>query len=293
MGTWSADDVDVVDAHVHLWHPGRLRYDWFAGDPALDRPFLTGDLPRGRTGVTSVVFVEAGCHPDEGLEEVEWVERQAEASPLPIDAVVAFAPIERSVDRRRWLDALTERSRVRGVRRLLFQESDDVLLGAPLIEGLADVAGRGLTFDLGVNWRQLSTAAEMVSRVPGLQVVLDHVGDPPLASGWSSPDSRIWADGLGRLARADTVHVKLSGLAPATPPSVELGLGVGPFLRHALETFGPNRCMVGSDWPRSTNTDDDRGYDAWFDLVLNQTGLDRHERAAVAAMTARRFYRIS
>jgi L-fuconolactonase len=293
MSIWSADDVDVVDTHLHLWDPRRLHYDWFAGDPALDRPFLAEDLPAGRTGVRSAVFVEAGCHPDEGLEEVEWVETQAETSPLPIDAVVAFAPIERPVDRRRWLDAVAKRSRVRGVRRLLFREPDDVLLGSLLTEGLADVAARDLTFDLGVNWRQLTTAAEMVNRVPGLRVVLDHVGDPPVASGWNSLESRDWADGLGRLALLDQVHVKLSGLAPGTPSSAELGPAVAPFLRHALEAFGPDRCMVGSDWPRSTHSADDRGYEAWFDLVLNQTGLDRHERATVAATTARRFYGIS
>lgn len=34
----------VTDAHVHLWQPGKLRYDWLEWLPSLNRNCLEKDL---------------------------------------------------------------------------------------------------------------------------------------------------------------------------------------------------------------------------------------------------------
>jgi len=31
--------MKIIDSHIHFWNPSHLRYDWLAGDPALNRQF--------------------------------------------------------------------------------------------------------------------------------------------------------------------------------------------------------------------------------------------------------------
>ncbi|MER7974463.1 hypothetical protein ABTX35_36560, partial [Streptomyces sp. NPDC096080] len=68
----AAAAVDLIDAHVHVWDPRRLRYDWLAGT-ALDRPRLPGDIDDAGGAVRRWVFVEADVTPDQSLDEARWV----------------------------------------------------------------------------------------------------------------------------------------------------------------------------------------------------------------------------
>lgn len=65
-----------------------------------------------------------------------------------------------------------------------------------------------------------------------------------------------------------------------------------PFLEETLLIFGPERCMIGSDWPVSLASRSD--YSEWMDLVLSTAlrGAGDEDRSAVAWRTAARFYGI-
>ena len=64
-----------------------------------------------------------------------------------------------------------------------------------------------------------------------------------------------------------------------------------PYLEHALQSFGPTRCMFGSDWPVATLT---TAYPRWFDLVTDVVaGCSDSEIEAVFAGTAERIYVLS
>jgi L-fuconolactonase len=89
-------------------------------------------------------------------------------------------------------------------------------------------------FDLLVREPQLPAAVETVRRNPGTKFVLDHVGKRPR-------DDRAWAEGVAALAELPNVSCKLSGLSTEFDPA-------GTAAR-ALEWFGADRCMFGSDWP--------------------------------------------
>ncbi len=284
--------MDLVDAHMHLWDTARFTYPWFAGDPRLDRAFLPAHYRQQVSEPASLVFVEAACLPEQGLAEVDWVITQAEASGLPIHAVVAAAHVDDPMTLSAVLDALQQRPLVRGVRRGLYDTPAEQILSAGFRAGLAEVARRDLTFDVSGHWDQLETFAEAAATVPELVVVLDHVGKPPVAAGWDSPQREGWSRGLRALARRENAVLKLSGLIPETPASLDLESAVRPFLAHALEVFGPQRCLLGSDWPMSTSAPGPRGILAWQHLVLHASGLDPAERTAVAAATARATYHL-
>jgi L-fuconolactonase len=211
----------IADAHVHFWDPARLHYDWLDG--ALRRPFLPSDYDGG---ADALVFVQADCRDDEGLAEVAWAESLGAVS-----AIVAFAPLERSLD-------LPVRPLVKGIRRLL-QGEPDALFDA-VAPGVRRCGELGLVFDACVTRDQLPRLVELARDCPGTTIVLDHLGKP------RAPDP--WREDLARLAELPNVRCKLSGLEAELGPEWTLRQ-VRPFLEYALEVFGPERCLYGSDWP--------------------------------------------
>jgi L-fuconolactonase len=284
---------DVVDSHMHLWDTTRFSFPWFAGDPRLDRPYLPEDYLAQVPDPGDLVFVEAACRPEQALAEVDFIEEQVAATGLPIRAVVAAVPVEDAAAREVHFADLTQRPQVRGVRRGLYGAAPDLMGSAGFREGLRQTAAQGWVFDVSGHWSQLADVAAAAEGVPELVLVVDHVGKPPVAAGWESEDTAGWVEGMRRLAERPNAVVKLSGLVPETPADLELGEATAPFLAHVLEVFGPERCMLGSDWPMSTSEAGPRGVLAWQSLVLDDTGLAAGERGAVASGTARRVYCLS
>ena len=110
----------VIDAHVHLWDPGRLRYSWLDGSE-LDRLIDASTLRAASGTVTDFVVVQADCADTQGLAEVEWLVEQSGELP-GLRGIVAFAPLERGAEVRDYLDALRAIPSVVGVRRLIQDE---------------------------------------------------------------------------------------------------------------------------------------------------------------------------
>jgi predicted TIM-barrel fold metal-dependent hydrolase len=95
--------------------------------------------------------------------------------------------------------------------------------------------------------RKMPALVALLAKVPGLPVVLDHLGKPPV-----SGDADGWERDLCDLAALPRVSVKLSGVAPeASPRGGTIRRQALPWLAVALDAFGAERCMVGSDWPVS------------------------------------------
>lgn len=272
-----------VDAHLHLWDPACLDYPWLDAIPDLKRKFLPEDLPLARGQRVGAVFVQADCAPQQGIAEVDWV--LAHTWP-ELSAVVAFAPLQLGDALRPHLEDLARRPSVKGVRHLL-QDSDTLFIAAEsTIAGARAVAEAGLAFDACIRWHQLGSLTRFAQRLPELPIVLDHMGKPPLAEG---PFAE-WRDGMRRLAALENVSVKLSGAAPEAAPGRPLAEQALPYLHETLSLFGASRCMLGSDWPVSAQTDGQ--YMGWVDLVLGQAlaGASAEEMTGVAARTAARFY---
>jgi L-fuconolactonase len=248
----------ILDAHLHLWDPAERSHDWLEEQPALRRRFAPEDVDAGPHELVGAIFVQADCHEDEALDEVRWV--QDVARPL-VRGIVAYAPVHlgRAVESQ--LAALVEEPLVVGVRRLLQSGSAEAIVDPQLTNGVQLLGESRLTFDLCVTHDQLPAVATLVEACPETVFVLDHLGKPPVAASLLDP----WRDDLGRLAGFPNVACKLSGLAteargPWTSAQVR------PYLEHALEVFGPQRCMIGSDWPLLTLA----GTMAeWFDAVLD------------------------
>jgi L-fuconolactonase len=273
----------VIDSHIHLWDPTVLRYPWLDSAEELARPFLPVDLHRSG-GPPEWVMVQADAHGDDALAEVEWIASLASSEPALVGMVV-HAPVETGFAVRDLVERLAAMPVTVGIRRLIQDAGAGFSLTPDFIDGVRSVGEVGLPFDICVRAAERADVAPLVDACPDVSFVLDHLGKPAIADGEWEP----WRTQLAELAQRPNLTCKLSG------STTEAGrdwreTAVRPYLLHALEAFGPQRCMFGSDWPVASVTTE---YRRWFDLVSDAvSGCSPSEIDAVFAGTAAQVYRL-
>jgi L-fuconolactonase len=115
-------------------------------------------------------------------------------------------------------------------------------------------------------------------------LVLDHLGKP--AVGGSDDDA--WLGQLHELAQLPHVLCKLSGLVTETGGRPVVAGELHRYLDAALELFGPQRLMFGSDWPVCLLNAE---YSDVVDIVATWSSrLSEEEQAALWGGTAARCY---
>lgn len=269
----------LIDSHVHIWDPTVLEYSWLEGE--LDRPYLPAEYHAGATATTGVIFVEAG--PASKVDEVAWAESLGWPELL---GVVAHAPLEQGRGVVAELAALREAGRTVGIRRILQDEPLSFFEDPGLLAGLRALAQAGLPFDACIRHHQLAALTALVAQVPELPVVLDHLAKPPVATG----DDGTWERDLRALAAMPQVSVKLSGMPPEMADDQEVVPATRPWLEVALDAFGAERAMVGSDWPVSAMSPRLLPPGLWLSVVLDELAASPAEREHLSWRTASRFY---
>lgn len=280
----------LIDAHLHLWDPAQLRYDWLSHVPVINRPFLPAHLKALDIPLAQAVFVQCDCDPAQAMAEVDWV--AGLAGQVPVGAIIAYAPLEKGAGVRPVLEALTARPLVRGVRRSVQNEPLAFVTDRDHLDGMVHAARAGFSLDLCARAPQLPALAQalehLFAAVPDATVILDHLGKPDIASHGGDIHGDGWAASLARLARFPNLNCKLSGLATQASWDTWRPDDLRPYLDHALACFGPDRCLFGGDWPV---IDLAGGYPRWLRAFEQVTAsLPDAERAAIRHGTARRVY---
>jgi L-fuconolactonase len=153
------------------------------------------------------------------------------------------------------------------------------------LQGLRNLAGCGLAFDyVAILPRHLVHVPLIARHVPDLRIVIDHLGKPPIAAGQFEP----WSSLLARAAEMPNVFAKVSGLD--TGADDWAAAQITPYIDRALEVFGPQRLMFGSDWPVASLRG---GYSkVWRETNLALAHLSPDERDWILGRTATMFYRL-
>jgi L-fuconolactonase len=245
----------------------------------LHRRFGPESLPDGRQ---RYVFVQADCRAEETWAEIAWIDELAQRT--PIVGIVSYAPLHEGAAARPELERLAAHELVVGVRRLLQGEPESLLRSAELATGVSMLAELGLTFDACVTHEQLPAVTALAARCPDVTIVLDHLGKPDVARGRLDP----WRADLAALAENPNVVCKLSGLTTEADHDAWTPDDLRPYLEHALACFGPERCLVGSDWPVATLA---TSYERWFEVLLEfLADLPSPAREAILSGNASRVY---
>ncbi|OLZ74216.1 amidohydrolase [Streptomyces sp. IMTB 2501] len=274
----------TVDAHHHVWDLSVRDQDWIPEHSPLRRDFTLADLePEARAAeVTRTVLVQTVTVPEETPEFLAL----AAAHDL-VAGVVGWTDLTRPdiADELARLRALPGGAHLKGIRHQVQGEPDpEWLLRPDVLRGLTALADAGLVYDLVVLPHQLPACAKAAETLPQLTFVLDHLGKPPIASGAREP----WASALRALAARPNTAAKLSGLLTEADPASWTTADLRPYTDIAMEAFGPDRLMSGSDWPVCTLA-------ATYAVALHTTaeltaGLSATERTAVHEGTATRVY---
>ncbi len=232
-----------IDAHQHFWMYDSEEYRWIDDSMrAIRRDFLPTDLAPelAQNGFAGSVAVQAR----QTLQETRWLLSLADQNPK-IVGVVGWVDLC-SPDVTSQLKEFSINPKFVGVRHVVQSEPDDrFLMRQDFMRGIAALEEFDLAYDILIYEKHLSVAAEFVEKFPRQRFVLDHMAKPAIKSGKIEP----WATGIRRLANFPNVLCKLSGLVTEADWKIWRPEQIVPYLDIASEAFGPERLMIGSDWP--------------------------------------------
>jgi L-fuconolactonase len=258
----------VTDSHLHLFDNQLLDYAWLSSLPQLNKPHTLADMQLATTeyDVDAFVFVQAECAPEQALAEVDWVTSLA-AEDARIAGIVARAEVEKGLLVFSDLEVLKKNPLVKGVRRLIQSEMDPFFCMQPdFIDGVRLLSQFDFTFDICIKPQQIPQAIYLVTECPKVQFVLDHMGKPNIANNQLEP----WREHLAALAALPNVVCKLSGLISEAKQGSWQVSDLQPFVDYAIERFGTDRILFGSDWPVvNLGASYQRWLDTIFELLKN------------------------
>lgn len=278
-----------VDAHQHYWHYSPEQYPWMGPELSLlARDFLPQDVaPQLRAqGFDACIAVQARA-----IEaESDYLLGLARQHPW-IAGVVGWTDLA-APDVGERLQALRTQPKLVGIRHLLQDEADPATWCAnPAINrGLAQTQAQGLVYEVLVKQQQMAQAVSLCAQHGEHWMVLDHLGKPRLGEPGAFAD---WQRHLAELAAMPHVAVKLSGLVTEARAPEDAGVHSPVLRRHlftALELFGPQRLIFGSDWPVCQLV---AGYEHVYRIIDDwAASLTVAERADLWGSNAARIYRL-
>ena len=313
--------LPICDPHHHLWDHPNSRY-------LLDE--LLQDTGSGHNVVSTVFVECASMYRADGPEpmkcvgETEFVNGVAAMSASggygatrACRGIVSLADLNLGAKVGDVLDAhMAVGTRFKGIRHAAgWDASDEVrkshtnptrgmLLDKTFRQGFRELGKRGLSFDAWLYHPQIPELTDLARAFPDTTIILDHFGGPLGIGPYEGKGAEVfaqWRRSIGELAKCRNVVAKLGGLAmpingfgfhkrerPAT--SDELVAAGGDYYRHAIECFGPQRCMFESNFPVDKASCSYRTL--WNAFKKIAAGASNTEKAALFHDTAVRVYRL-
>ena len=276
----------VIDAHQHFWQLGQFDTAWLEAPrhKPICHDFLPADLEPllKQAGVDRSVFVQTQHTTEENLWALKladenpfiagvvgWVDL---ASPACEDQVVEFRNFPKFV----------------GVRHITQDEPDDDFIVRPdILRGLHVLQKHDVPFDLLFYVKHLRHAVTLARELPHLPMVIDHLAKPRIRDGALDD----WEANFRAAAKCPNIVCKLSGMVTEADWQAWTPADLQPYVDIALDAFGPERLMYGSDWPVSVLAG---SYQTVFDgLKTCLAGLSPPELDSIYCGTATKFYRLT
>ncbi len=270
----------MIDAHVHIWRLGRNGCTWPTPDLApIHRDFGLIDVAAtlADTGVDRVVLVQS----QESEDDTAWLLARATGAPIVAGVVGWVDPA--AIDIRKRIASLQRQGRLVGLR-VMAQDHPAQWLAYPALHAqFAAMAETGLALDLLVRPQHLAVCADLATRFPDLRMIIDHCAKPDVATNGCA----AWRAAIAPVAERPNMMCKLSGLITEAAPGEPIEV-LAAYVETALDLFGPERLMWGSDWPVINLNGE---YRAWLDFARAATPNEHHD--AVFGGNARAFYRLA
>lgn len=314
-------DLPIIDTHHHLYDR-RLRY-------LLDQ--LMRDVNTGHNIVATVFIEASSMYRADGPEEercigeVEFANGVAAMSASGIygktracAAIIGHGDLRLGDRVRPVLEKLiaSGNGRFKGIRFGVCYDTGDaakygryqlpphMVLDPTFRKGFAHLAPLGLSFESWQFHPQLDDVADLLRSFPDTTVILNHAGGllgiPPHTDRQHVFDA--WRKSIRALAACPNLNMKLGGLGmlysgwdfhlrDVPPTSEELAEAWRPYIETCIEAFGPDRCMVESNFPVDKQS---CGYGVlWNALKRITKNCSPAEKTALYSGTAARVYRLN
>jgi L-fuconolactonase len=279
----------IIDSHQHFWNLGQVEYSWLVPEYGpIYRTFEPDELaPQlAAAGIDRTVLVQAA----NSFADTDAMLRQAEEHEW-IGAVVGWVPLEDPAAAAKALDERYLANRYfTGVRHLNHDEADpDWLVRPAVVDGLKVLEERGLVFDVvSVHPLHLLHVPTLATACPDLTIVIDHLAKPPIVS----RQYDAWKADMRAAAQHPNVMAKVSGLNTAADMERWTGADLVEPIGFALEVFGAQRLMFGSDWPVAILAGDYAKVWRETNVALDALGVSGDARAAILGDNAARVYQV-
>jgi L-fuconolactonase len=235
-----------IDSHQHFWKYNPAEYGWISDQmKVLRRDYLPAGLwpELQRNSFHGSIAVQAR----QTLTETQWLLELADQNPF-IKGVVGWIDLC-AADAEQQILKFVKNPRFVGVRHIIQDEPDEAfMLRAEFINGLRCLQKYDLTYDLLIFPKHLTNAIKLVDQFPGMRFVIDHLAKPLIKKQIISS----WREGLIEIAHYPNTWCKISGMVTEADWQNWKYEDFVPYLDTVLESFGPDRVLIGSDWPVCT-----------------------------------------
>ena len=274
-----------IDSHQHFWQYSPDTHGWITDETdALKRDFLPSDLQPllAENEIAGCVAVQASQTEQETTSLLSLADQYDF-----IKGVVGWVDLQ-DYNVKHHLERRADYPKLVGIRHQVQDEPDEQFLLRPeFLRGVKALREFGLTYDLLITEQQLPAALSFVAYLPDVKIVLDHLAKPRISQHELSP----WQENIRSLAQYPNVYCKLSGLVTEADWQQWSYDDLMPYLDVAVDAFGTDRLMFGSDWPvctlASTYAEVASVINRYFD------SFSEEERAKVFGTNAIDFYQLT
>lgn len=293
-----------IDAHHHLWDLDTVHYPWLAAkgekrffgqpDPIRKNYLLKDFASDHQQQISQSVHIQVGA--SNSLEETALIHRLSQSAQsaqndikhFPSAAVVAIDMRQPSIEQQ--LAPHLAYDTTRGARDIIGKSPEEnkslpAFVPDVWLNNWQYLASKSLSFDLQLTSEQYQIVLKTLERVPELKVAICHFASP-----WDQSDSgfNYWQEQMRAFAELPNCYMKLSGFS-----MFKHAFDSESFKRYAhaaIDTFGPQRCMFGSNFPV------DKLYISYVDLFAQWQEITAvytiEEANYLAARTAKNFYQL-
>lgn len=285
MGVLEGRSQMIIDAHQHFWKHNTSDYvwmeDWMHRLKSDHEPHHLKQLIN-KVDVSGTIAVQAR----QMIKETDYLLNLAAESKWILGVVGWFdfsaEDLEQTVER------YAENSRLVGARELIHDMADpDYAISRTHTNAIRIIGESDLAYDLLLRPQHIPAAIKLVDMFPNQRFIVDHIAKPDISDHEIEP----WKTQISLIAERPNVYCKLSGMVTEADPDSWTAEQLRPYVDICLETFGPSRLMVGSDWPVCTLAG---SYEETMAVVLDYLqDLSLPERDRILHATCEEAYRLS
>lgn len=233
-----------IDSHQHFWRFNTRDYGWMGDNMSnIKRDFLPAELAQTlhSEGFDGSIAVQAR----QSLIETNWLLDLATKNPI-IKGVVGWVDLQ-SESAKHEIAAFAAHPRAVGVRHVIHDEKDDDFMLRPeFVQGVKLLEQYSLSYDILIFAKHLPNTLKFVGQFSEKQIfVVDHIAKPNIKGQMLEQ----WAENIKLLAQHNNVYCKVSGMVTEADWDNWQYEDFVPYLDVIFDTFGPERILIGSDWP--------------------------------------------